>query len=294
MAKAVSRTRRTQRSLTPKRQVKAVERLRISSRSSNLHRICNLVPSHNTETDWRFEDAVTSRSIAAPLELPSSVDLREPWWSIGNQGKTGSCVGWGATDGIARYHFVKAGKLAQHGKLSARFTWMASKETDGFTKRPETFIEKSGTSLKAALDVLRKYGAAPESLLPFHISSFMYEGSEKHFFATTAKRRIASYFNLHRNLAHWRTWLATHGPILVGLKVDETFAHAAATHGKLDTFQPKTVRGGHALCVVGYTADNRFIIRNSWGTSWGDRGFGYPSEAYINAAFLKESYGVTV
>ncbi|HUL36473.1 MAG TPA: C1 family peptidase [Thermodesulfobacteriota bacterium] len=47
------------------------------------------------------------------------------------------------------------------------------------------------------------------------------------------------------------------------------------------------------MCVVGYTAD-RFIIRNSWGTTWGDVGFGYASPAYINDGFFPESYGATL
>ena len=67
-----------------------------------------------------------------------------------------------------------------------------------------------------------------------------------------------------------------------------------ATKGNLDKFQPGTVRGGHAIAVVGYLANGRFIIRNSWGTGWGDKGFGYASPAYIAAAFFNESYGVTV
>ena len=259
------------------------------------HRICNLLPSRNTEDDWRFEQALASKAIAAPVAaLPASVDLRAAWWGIGNQETTGSCVGWGSTDAVARYHFVKAGRLAQNEKLSPRFTWMASKETDTLINRPETFIEGAGTTLKAAVDILRKYGAAPETLLPFHIATNMYLGNEDDFFATVATRRIASYFNLQRDLASWRSWLATHGPILVGLNVDATFDNATATHGKLDTFQPGTVRGGHAPAVVGYTADKRFIVRNSWGTAWGDRGFAYASEAYINAAFYTESYGVTL
>ena len=79
-----------------------------------------------------------------------------------------------------------------------------------------------------------------------------------------------------------------------GLSVDATWDNATATRGKLDTFQANTVRGGHAIAVVGYTTDGRFIIRNSWGTSWGDRGFAYASEAYINAGFFDESYGVTL
>ena len=142
-------------------------------------RICNLEPSHNTENDWRFEHAVAANAIAAPrAAAPASVDLRAAWWDIGNQEATGSCVGWSSTDGVARYHFVKAGRLAQNAKLSPRYTWMASKETDTFTTRPETFIEEAGTTLKAALDILRKYGAAPESLLPFHIATSLYLGNE--------------------------------------------------------------------------------------------------------------------
>jgi hypothetical protein len=259
------------------------------------HRICNLVPSRNTEKDWRLEHALASGAVAAaPAALPASVDLRAAWWNIGNQESTGSCVGWGSTDGVARYHFVQAGRLAKTEKLSPRCTWMASKETDAFTARPETFIEEAGTSLKAAVDILRKYGAATESLLPFHIPTNMYLGNEDTFFASMATRRIASYFNLLKNVANWRSWLAAHGPILVGLSVDATWDNATATHGKLDTFQPGTVRGGHAVAAVGYTADRRIIIRNSWGTSWGDKGFAYASEAYIAAAFFDESYGVTL
>jgi len=259
------------------------------------NRICNLVPSRNTERDWGIEHAIAANAIAAPAAaLPVSVDLRTTWWNIGNQESTGSCVGWASTDGIARYHMVKAGKIAQPGLLSPRCTWMASKETDEYINRPETFIEEAGTSLKAAVDILRKYGAVPESLLPFHISTTMYLGNENTFYATASTYKITAYFNLLKNFNGWRTWLATHGPIMAGLNVDATWDNATATHGKLDTFQPTTVRGGHAICIVGYTTDHRFIVRNSWNTTWGDHGFAYASEAYINAGFYNESYGVTV
>lgn len=261
------------------------------------NRICNLVPSRNTERDWSSEDAIAANIVVAPTAglLPPNVDLRDDsWWKIGNQENTGSCVGWASTDSLTRYHMVKAGKLPKAVLLSPRFTWMASKETDEFISRPETMIESAGTSLKAAMEILRKYGAVPESQFPFHISTTMYLGNENAFYAAAASRRVASYFNLAKNLTSWRNWLATHGPIMAGLNVDATWDNAKTAHGKLDTFQPNTVRGGHAVCIVGYTADTRFIVRNSWGTAWGDNGFAYASEAYINAAFFNESYGVTV
>jgi hypothetical protein len=55
----------------------------------------------------------------------------------------------------------------------------------------KTIIEGAGTSLKAALDILRRYGAVPETLLPFHIQTNMYLGDENVFYATAATRKIA-------------------------------------------------------------------------------------------------------
>jgi C1A family cysteine protease len=226
--------------------------------------------------------------------LPASVDLRQSWWTIGDQGQTGSCVGWASAEGVMRYHMVKTSRLGKNVMLSPRFVWMASKETDEFTQRPESFIEEAGTSLKAAMDICRKYGVVTNDLLPFNISTLMYPGSENTFYAAAAQRRSTAYFNMGKNFNQWKTWLASNGPILVGLSVDQTWDNATATHGNLDTFFPNTVRGGHAVALVGYTATGRFIVRNSWGTAWGDKGFAYASTAYISGAFFNESYGVTV
>lgn len=256
-------------------------------------RICNLVPSRGTEKDWGLQVALAANAIGAPMQLPASVDLRAPgWWEVNDQESTGSCVGWASTDGVLRYQMVQAGRLAQGAMLSPRFTWMASKETDEFVTRPETFVEGAGTSLKNALDVLRKYGSPPEAMLPFHLQTNLYVGNPDTLFASAANYRIASYFNMRRNLRSWREWLSTQGPLLVGLNVDATWDNAANTAGNLDVFQPGTERGGHAVAVVGYTADGRFIIRNSWGEHWGDKGFGYATEAYIQAGFFDEGYGI--
>lgn len=257
-------------------------------------RICNLVPSRGTEHDWTFEHALAAGALGAVTAPPPSVDLRQAWWAIGDQGHTGSCVGWASAEGVARYHMVKANKLAKTEMLSPRFVWMGSKETDEFTQRPESFIEEAGTSLKAAMDICKKYGVVTNAVLPFNIATLMYTGNENTFYAGAAQLRISAYFNMNKDFNKWKTWLATQGPILVGLSVDHTWDNATATHGNLDTFMPNTVRGGHAVALVGYTATGRFIVRNSWGTAWGDKGFAYASTAYISGAFFNESYGVTV
>jgi hypothetical protein len=176
--------------------------------------------------------------------------------------------------------------------LLPRFIWMAAKETDEFTSQPTTFIERDGTSLKAALNIARNYGCVQASVLPFD-SCEMFMGEVETFYALAAQLKLTSYINLGRDLAHWRRWIATKGPVLTRLDCDNNWMNAKATGGKLDLYDPMSKQGGHAVGLVGYDA-NTFIVRNSWGTSdWGDKGFGYASNVYAAAAFT-EAYGVNL
>lgn len=260
--------------------------------AKKVKRILNCLPSPKQEEDWNIDNAKKSGLLAAAAVIPVSKDLRESWWKINDQESTGSCVGWATADGVIRWHFVKAGRVDKGKLLSPRFTWMASKETDEFISRPTTFIESTGTSLKAALDVARKFGTVQNSVLPFG-SGKLYPGEENTFYAIASQLKIASYVNLGVNLSNWKQWIALNGPILTRLDVDTTWDNAKATNGKLDVYDAAHTRGGHAVSLVGYTAD-RFIIRNSWGTSsWGDKGFGFASLAYAQAAFT-EAYGVSI
>jgi C1A family cysteine protease len=270
----------------PKRRAKAKPR--------RTKRVLNVVPSRDQERDWRFADAAAASLVATAATVPKSKDLRETWWKVGDQGTTGSCVGWATADALLRWHFVKGGRIKQTDTMSKRFIWMASKETDQFSSQPTTFIEDAGTSLKAALDVARKFGSVRETTLPF--GGGLYPGRPETFYALAAQLKISSYFNLSFDRGgtfdSWRRWLATNGPILTRLDIDRTWDDASTTGGNMDAYQPKTKRGGHAVAIVGYTPD-RFIVRNSWGTNWADNGFGYASLAYTKDAFT-EAYGIAV
>ncbi|MGH3022546.1 MAG: C1 family peptidase [Gaiellaceae bacterium] len=264
---------------------------RAKSRKRQPKRILNVRPSRKVEEDWTFEVAAAADLVAAAPAVPSTKDLRADWWKIGDQGTTGSCVGWATADSVLRWHFVKAGRLPQTSLLSPRFIWMASKETDQFITRPTGFIETEGTSLKAALDIARKYGVVRDATLSFK-SGKLYPGQANTFYAIAAQRKILAYFNLGRSLSNWRTWLATKGPIVTRLNVDDTWDLASDTDGELEEYLPETTRGGHAVALVGYRPGS-FIVRNSWGTGWGDNGFAYASLAYAQAGFT-EAYGVEI
>lgn len=253
-------------------------------------RVLNCLRSPKQDEDWGTTEARAAGLLAAAPALPPSIDLREDWWKIGDQGSTGSCVGWATADSLLRWHLVKAGRLADNERLSVRFQWMAAKEIDQFMLRPTTFIEVEGTSPKAALDVTRKYGAVRDRDLPF-LSGRLYRGNAKTFYLLASQFRISRYVNLGLKLREWRSWLANEGPILTRLDVDNTWRDAKTTKGALEEYHP-TSDSGHAVALVGYDADH-FIVRNSWGRNWGDQGFGYATTAYAQAAFT-EAYGINL
>lgn len=256
--------------------------------------ILNCSPSARPEDDWTFEDAIAAGVVDVAATAPVSKDLRAAWWKIENQGSTGACVGFSTAYGVLRWHYVTAGLLKKSQKLSekpsARFIWMANKETDGITSYPTTFIETTGTQTKLALNVARKYGCVTDAELPMAGGLSMLSSSA--FYTKAAPFRISSFHNLGRDLTDWRCWLANQGPILTRLGVDRTWDRATANGGHLAKYLPNTVRGGHAVCLVGYTKDY-FIVRNSWGTGWGDDGFAYASDAYAQEAFT-EAYGAVL
>jgi hypothetical protein len=246
--------------------------------------------SPETENDSRIDNAIAAGMVAV-TPIPASKDFREKWWIINNQYSTGSCVGWATADSVLRWHFVKAGRLATKPLLSPRSIWMAAKETDEFRARPTTFIEADGTSLKAALDIARNYGCVEDKVLPF-ASGKLFPDESATFYAIASQLTITSYINLGRNLGHWRRWLATKGPILTRVDCDNSWMNATSTNGRLDAYDATSMQGGHAVALVGCD-QNQLIVRNSWGTSWGNKGFAYASNAYAAAAFT-EAYGVSV
>jgi hypothetical protein len=241
----------------------------------------------------RERDYDAARAGLGQAPLPECVDLREPWHEVVDQGHTASCVGWTVADSVLRWHLVKAGRLNPSEKLSARGVWMAAKETDKRTDYPSTFLEEDGTSLKAGLDVVRKFGAVPETTLPWQ--GGLAAGSPDAFFASA--HRIAGYFNLgddavadrSKFFTRWRRWLFEHGPIAVLIKIDRNIA---APTDPLDGFDDASVQGSHCAALFGYGPDH-FLLRSSWGPGWAQGGYARMSLAYTAAAVI-ESYGITV
>lgn len=256
--------------------------------SANNVRILNLLPSTETAQDYTLMSAVRSGSIQ-PVPLPKSVDLREEHWTISDQKDTGSCVGWGVADGLLTYLFTKSKAINPGEKLAAGILWQAAKETDSYTDFATTFIALEGTSIKAALNFAQSKGVVREVVAPF---GTYYAKDAITFYRLAAQLRVSQIYNLGKSFKNWKTWLSSAGPIVAAVNVDASFQHCGKD-GLLDVYDTSEIYGGHCICFVGYTEDDRIIIRNSWGTDWGDKGFAYASIDWIMKACV-ESYSAVI
>jgi hypothetical protein len=215
-------------------------------------------------------------------------------WPVGDQGMTGACVGWAVGDGLLRWHFVQRGLMHPKQLLSARYLWMAAKEIDEFEEgRPESFIESAGTSIAAALRVARELGCALESVLPFSGGRF-FEGSTDKFYKDARRLRIRDYEVLPLDPHEWKAYLSEgRGPLAVRVLVNRDFLMAKLT----GRFRPTATENAHAVSIVGFKRDengvDRFVIRNSWGTKWGDNGFALADEEFMRGA-VTECFGVVM
>jgi hypothetical protein len=265
-------------------------------------RVLNVGPSPAREDD-HTPDAAEAAGHLRAVDPPERVDLRAPWYTVGDQRKTGSCVGWALADSVMWRQFVEANRLPQDQRLSPRFMWMAAKEmraklTEAKGEpawRPSTFLEQGMTDVKSALDVARIYGAALERELPF--DDGLYPGAIEQFYDSAAQRKITHYYRLDPDddragwFLHWRRWIDQHGPVLVVLTVDQAFVDVAGPH-LLDNYDPGSATFNHAAALVGY-GPTGFLIRCSWGDGWGQHGYAVATESYLGHATL-ESYGVVV
>jgi len=241
-------------------------------------------------------DAAKAHADGALTEapLPAEIDLRRPWHTVPDQGRTASCVGWAVADSVLRWHMVEAGQLQPDQPLSARHVWMSAKETDQREEYPSTFLEEDGTSLKAGLDLVRSFGIVLEAELAW--DGGMAAGTPEAFYTSAGTRKLVRYYNLgddtvdrHGCFDGWRRWMHQRGPVLVLLAIDRGLG---APGPLLSGFDRASAQHSHAAALVAY-APERFVVRSSWGTGWGEGGYAEMDLDYAAEAII-ESYGVVI
>lgn len=73
--------------------------------------------------------------------------------------------------------------------------------------------------------------------------------------------------------------LIANGPVGALIYADTGFmAYKSGIYSGCPSFATSVSKINHAVIIIGYDSNGNYIIKNSWGTSWGDNGFGIVSK----------------
>jgi len=131
-----------------------------------------------------------------------------------------------------------------------------------------------------------------EEFWPYDLEKFRVKPPKKCYFEA-AKHRMVDYQRLVQSQGQMKSCLAAGYPFLFGFTVYESFeGSAVAKTGKVPLpGSGEKVLGGHAVLAVGYSdRTERFIVRNSWGTEWGKKGYFTIPYAYLADSNLSADF----
>lgn len=216
-------------------------------------------PDNRDTRDYKYQ--ITQKA------NPNIIDLRPYCSSIENQDSLGSCTGQSIAGAIELLN-KRSGKPNDVSRL---FIYYYERLILG------TVNYDSGAYIRDGIKATNKYGASLESHWPYDIRKFKQEPINEAK-SDALNRKVTRYERV--NDFNGCIDALTNGyPVVMGFYVYDSFMSKNVTKTGIMPY-PNTRRekllGGHAVLLVGYNKTKKvFIVRNSWGTNWGDKGYFY-------------------
>lgn len=225
-------------------------------------------------------------------KLPPSVSLREAFPPVRNQGPLGSCTIFTMT-GIFEYILKnsKNSSFSSEIDLSERFlyynTRIAALEREG---KPLDNLENTGTSFYDAIGCLSHQGICKEPLCPYveSIDEANQRPSEEAY--NEAKSRlVVEAKNVELKEDHIKAALNEGYPVAIAVHLYSEFGASGTGFTPMPSEEeianPGENQGmhrSHAMIICGYSDENKvFVVRNSWGTDFGNHGYCYLPYSYV-------------
>jgi C1A family cysteine protease len=248
-----------------------------------LHYPLNYIPDGIYKKDYEFDISLFKELEKNQLSkffklLPKKIDHTNNMTPVKDQGSLGSCVAfavvalkeWQEWQEFLKIKHKLKKQINLFNDLSEQWVYHKAKEIDN--------IQNEGTTIRAALQVLKNYGVPPEQ-------SWKYNPDIKgeplpESIILSKCTYIGNYYRLQK-LNHLKLALL-HTPVPIGIITTESFF--TTQNGIIvDDIQHTGKHGGHAVCAVGYDDNEKLIkFKNSWSSSWGDNGYGYLTYDYYN------------
>jgi len=199
---------------------------------------------------------------ATTVNVPLEYDLRNLLQPIRNQGLHGSCF---AMSACCMKEEQEKEDYNFNSYFSPKFFYSLRANLKDKNKSND-----EGMFARDVMKILQNTGVCTEELCPYENVEVPISDEKKEELLENSKlHRIKQYARIY-DLEKLKKALVENGVCLIAFPVYSP--HKIDFWNKSDGFD-KFV-GGHAMCVVGYTQD-AFIIRNSWGTKWGNNGYCY-------------------
>ena len=224
--------------------------------------------------------------------LPKSIDLRARFPDVEDQGNLGSCT---ANAGVGLLEYFERTAAGRHVDASRLFLYKATRNLMRETG-------DTGAFLRTTMQALVLFGVPPEEFWPYDIDEFDTEPTA-FCYAFGQSYKSVQYYRLDTPdvtsqalLARIKTNLAAKLPSMFGFTVYGSYIESQTNGGEFPYPGPRERRvGGHAVIAVGYddkrhvkgtsegapATTGALLIRNSWGTGWGDSGYGWLPYAYV-------------
>jgi C1A family cysteine protease len=230
--------------------------------------------------DYKFK-------ITSPLlleNLPPSVDLRDKCPNVYDQGQLGSCTA-NALGGVFQFEQLKQ-QLA--GFMPSRlFIYYNTRSLEG------TVNEDAGATLRNTLKTMVDVGVCPEKIWNYNTMCFKKKPNDG-CYVEAVGHQVLEYLRVTHSLPEIKLCLSLGNPVAFGVVLYESFMSdevARTGNVPMPNLQTESAIGGHAIMAVGYEdSKNALIMRNSWGTSWGDRGYFYLPYEYITIPNLAADF----
>jgi len=246
------------------------------------------LPDPRDYTPHHEEAARTLQELKPCGVRPQRLDFREFCGGVWDQGNLGSSAAHACAALLQFFERRASGRIIEPSRMFLHKTAGRLLHRGG----------ESGASLRATWKAVAHFGVPSEEHWPYQLEK---AGQEPDAFAYSSARRFPSlcYLRLdgrdqtgQTSLGSVKSFLAAGFPCVFGFPVC-TSVSAEADIPFPTIFD--AVRGGQAVMAVGYD-DARWIrsdkgallIRNSWGTEWGDGGYGWLPYAYARESLATD------
>jgi C1A family cysteine protease len=249
-----------------------------TAKNMTSHRSYGWVPDVPDQRDY-----LLSAVLRVPAKIPASVDLSKTCSKVEDQGALGSCTA-NALAGALEF-LEKKDRIKPFEDFSRLFIYYNERAIEN------TIRSDSGAMLRDGIKTLANLGVCAEDSWPYDIAQFTKKPGPV-CYKEALNHQITSYRRVI-TVNEMRACLAEGYPFVFGFSVYESFeSQAVAKSGIVSMPKPgERCLGGHAVMAVGYNnAEKRFLIRNSWGTGWGKKGYFTMPYEYLGSRNLSDDF----